>query len=163
MEIRFVVDHMLGKLAKYLRFMGYDVYYPPRDMDDDEIIRVARKEGRIVITRDKELAIRTNGIYIDSVDYREQLKIVVKKFNLHIDKDKFLSRCSICNEPLVKISKEEAREKVPEYVYQTHTEFYKCPKCHRIYWYGTHTERIERDLKEILGEVENEDRRERKG
>ncbi len=157
-EIKFVVDHMLGKLAKYLRFMGYDVYYPPRDMDDDEIIRFARKEGRTVITRDKELAHRVNGLYIDSVDYKEQLKIVVKRFNLRIDDDNFLSRCSICNEPLVKVKKEDVRGKVPEYVYQTHTEFYMCPKCHRIYWYGTHTEKIERDLMEILGEVKNEGR-----
>ncbi len=156
-EMKFLVDHMLGKLAKYLRFMGYDVFYPPHNMDDDEIIRIAESEERKIITRDKELAKRANGFYVKSEDYREQLKIVAKKFNLRMRKDMFLSRCSVCNEPLVKVPKEEIRGKVPEYVYETHDKFYMCPKCHRIYWYGTHTERIEKEIRKILKEGEKDE------
>ena len=158
-EMKFLVDHMLGKLAKYLRFIGYDVFYPPRNMNDDEIILIAERESRKIITRDKELARRANGFYVNSDDYREQLKLVAKKFNLRMRDDIFLSRCSVCNEPLKRISKEEVRGKVPDYVYETHDEFYICPKCHRIYWYGTHTERIEREIREILKDAgeENED------
>jgi len=156
-EIKFLVDHMLGKLAKYLRFMGYDVFYPPRNMSDNEIIRIAEKENRTIITRDRELAKRANGFYVKSGDYHEQLKMVAKKYRLKMNEEIFLSRCSVCNEPLVKVPKEEIRGKVPEYVYEHNDEFYICPKCHRIYWYGTHTERIERDIRKILEEGEKDE------
>jgi uncharacterized protein with PIN domain len=145
---------MLGKLAKYLRFMGYDTYYPDGKMSDDEILKIARKEGRVIITRDKELARRSNGFLVKSINYEEQLREVIKRFNLNTDN--ILSRCSVCNEPLIPVAKEEVRGKVPDYVYQNNDEFYICPKCHRIYWYGTHTAKIEKKIKEIMGE-EDED------
>jgi len=152
--VKFVVDHMLGKLAKYLRFMGYDTYYPTGRMSDDEIMEIARKEGRILLTRDKELAKRSGGIYVESENYEEQLKFVINRF--HLNTDSLLSRCSICNVPLVKVDKREIKDKVPEYVYEHQDEFYMCPKCGRIYWYGSHTERIERKIRELMGE-EDED------
>ncbi len=145
---------MLGKLAKYLRFMGYDTYYPNGKMSDDEILKIAKEEGRIIITRDKELAKRSNGFLVKSINYEEQLKEVIKKFNLNANN--MLSRCSVCNEPLIPISKKDIRGKVPDYVYQNTDEFYICPKCHRIYWYGTHTARIEKKIKDIMeGKNEN--------
>lgn len=147
--MKFLADHMLGKLAKYLRFMGYDTYYPSGDMSDEEIIEIAQREGRIILTRDKELAARANGIYIESDDYREQLRFLVEKFGL--SDDNLLTRCSVCNEPLVPVEKEKIRGRVPEYVYENHDEFYLCPKCNRVYWYGSHTERIEKEIREILG------------
>jgi len=152
--VKFVVDHMLGKLAKYLRFMGYDTYYPTGRMSDDEIMEIARKEGRILLTRDKELAKRSGGIYVESENYEEQLKFVINRF--HLNTDSLLSRCSICNVPLVKVDKREIKDKVPEYVYEHQDEFYMCPKCGRIYWYGSHTERIEKKIRELMGE-EDED------
>jgi len=152
--VKFVVDHMLGKLAKYLRFMGYDTYYPTGRMSDDEIMEIARKEGRILLTRDKELAKRSGGIYIESENYEEQLKFVINRF--HLNTDSLLSRCSICNVPLVKVDKREIKDKVPEYVYEHQDDFYMCPKCGRIYWYGSHTERIEKKIRELMGE-EDED------
>ncbi len=147
--MKFLADHMLGKLAKYLRFMGYDTYYPSGDMSDEEIIEIAQREGRIILTRDRELAARANGIYIESDDYREQLRFLVEKFGL--SDDNLLTRCSVCNEPLVPVEKEKIRGRVPEYVYENHDEFYLCPKCNRVYWYGSHTERIEKEIREILG------------
>ncbi len=148
--MKFLVDHMLGRLARYLRFMGYDTYYPSGDMSDDEILRIAHQEGRVVITRDRELARRSGGLLLRSGDYREQLKAVVREFNLKADN--MLSRCSLCNEPLVRVEKEEIRDRVPEYVYQHSEEFYLCPKCGRVYWYGSHTERIEREIREVMGD-----------
>ena len=148
---------MLGKLAKYLRFMGYDTYYPNGNLSDNELIKIAKEEGRIIITRDKELARRSNGSFLKSDNYKEQLKEVIENFNLNADN--LLSRCSICNEPLVPVKKEEIRNKVPAYIYEHNDEFYMCPKCHRIYWYGTHTEKIEREIKKIM-EESYEDRRE---
>lgn len=151
-DVKFLVDHMLGKLAKYLRFLGYDTYYPTGRMSDDEILALAKKEGRIIITRDRELARRSNGLYVESEDYKEQLKSVIKKFKL--DDENLLSRCSICNVPLVKVEKEKLRDKIPPYVYEHNDEFYMCPNCGRVYWYGTHTQRIEEKIKSILEETE---------
>ena len=145
---------MLGKLAKYLRFLGYDTYYPKKGMEDDELIRIAREENRIIITRDKELAKRSDGFYVTSENYLEQLKMVIEKFKL--SDENMLTRCSVCNEPLVPVEKEKIKDKIPPYVYEHNDEFYICPKCGRVYWWGTHTDRIEKTLREIMGE-KNED------
>jgi len=155
--VKFLVDHMLGKLAKYLRFMGYDTYYPSGNLSDNALIQIAKEERRIIITRDKELASRSNGFLVKSDCYEKQLREVIEHF--HLNADKLLSRCSVCNEPLVPVKKEEVKNKVPPYVYEHNDQFYICPKCHRIYWYGTHTERIERKIRKIM-EESYEDRRE---
>ena len=152
--MKFLADHMLGKLAKYLRFMGYDTYYPTGNMSDNEIIEIAKREKRIILTRDKELARRANGVYVGSDDYEEQLRFVVKKFKL--TSENMLSRCSLCNAPLEKVDKEKIKGKVPEYVYENHEDFCICPRCHRVYWYGTHTEKIEKEIKKITRDA-NED------
>ncbi len=152
--VKFLADHMLGKLARYLRFMGYDTYYPDGGMSDDEIIALAGEENRVILTRDKELAARSGGYFVRSDDYREQLRDVVSHFQLGCEA--MLSRCSLCNTPLVRVSREAVRGRVPQYVYEHTEEFYMCPTCKRIYWYGTHTERIERFLTGLLGE-EHED------
>jgi len=149
---------MLGKLAKYLRFLGYDTYYPKNRMSDDDLIKIAKDEGRIIITRDKELARRSGGFYVPSENYLEQLKMVIERYNLK--DDMMLTRCSICNEILVPVNKERVKDKIPPYVYEHQNEFYICPKCGRVYWWGTHTERIERTIRNILGD-EHENRRER--
>ncbi len=139
---------MLGKLAKYLRFLGYDAYYPSGKMSDEEIMEIARREERILLTRDRELARRAGGVYIESDRYEEQLKFVIKKFGL--EDAHLLSRCSICNVPLVPVEKEKVKDKVPPYVYEHNDEFYICPSCGRVYWYGSHTKRIEEKLRKIM-------------
>jgi len=149
--VKFLADHMLGKLAKYLRFMGYDTYYPDGKMSDEEIMELAKKEKRIILTRDRELAVRSGGYFVKSDKYEEQLKDVISQFSLNAEH--ILERCSICNEPLLPVSKEKVKGRVPEYIYQTHEEFYQCPKCGRVYWWGTHTERIEKKINEIIGEA----------
>ena len=148
--MKFIVDHMLGKLAKYLRFLGYDTYYPSGRMSDEEIMKIAAREDRVLLTRDKELARRSGGIYIESDNYEEQIRFVIRKFNLN--GDNMLSRCSVCNVPLKKVNKEEVKGKVPPYVYEHNDEFYMCPKCGRIYWYGSHTKKIEEKLRELMEE-----------
>ena len=151
--MKFIADHMLGKLAKYLRFMGYDTFYPSGKMSDSKILEIAKREGRILLTRDKELA-RRGGVYIESENYEEQLKFVISKF--HLSAEALLSRCSVCNTPLIRVEKEKIKDKVPEYVYEHNEEFYLCPNCGRVYWYGTHTERIKREIKKIMGETDED-------
>ena len=136
---------MLGRLAKYLRFLGYDTYYPNGDMSDNELLRIAREEERVLLTRDKELAMR-GGVLIESDDYREQFRFVVERFNLKTDNA--LTRCSVCNTVLVKVDRSYVKDSVPPHVYDTHDEFYQCPQCGRVYWWGSHTEKIIMFLKE---------------
>ncbi len=152
--MKFLVDHMLGKLAKYLLFMGFDTYYPSGSDSDNTLLRIAEKEGRIIITRDRELARRSNGFLVHSDNYRKQLKEIVKHFNLNTNH--MLTRCSVCNVLLIKVDREKIRDRVPLYVYEHSDVFFQCPKCERIYWFGTHTEKIKRDIEEIIGDV-NED------
>ncbi len=146
--VKFLADHMLGRLAKYLRFLGYDTFYPDGRMSDDEILIIAREEQRIILTRDRELALRSGGFLVRSDDYHAQLKEVVNKFNLNADK--MLTRCSVCNAILVPVAKEEVKDKIPEYVYAHNKEFYLCPQCGRVYWYGTHTDKIKRVIEDII-------------
>ncbi len=149
--MKFLADHMLGKLARYLRFMGYDTYYPSGDMSDDEILKIARKDGRVILTRDKELARRSGGLYVESEDYRQQLRQVIGFFGLTAER--MLTRCSVCNSLLFKVPKGDVFGKVPDYVYSHHEEFYMCPVCKRIYWYGTHTERIKNEIMLAIGDA----------
>ncbi|MEM1724952.1 MAG: Mut7-C RNAse domain-containing protein [Thermoplasmata archaeon] len=151
--MKFVTDHMLGRLAKFLRFLGYDTIYPDFSYDDDSIINLAKSENGILLSRDKEICSRyEKSFLIKSEDYIEQLKEVIKEFKL--DNKNMLTRCSICNVPLINIEKEKVIGKVPENVYNTHDEFYMCPSCGRIYWMGSHTKNIIERLEEVLN-IEN--------
>ena len=134
----FVADVMVGKLARWLRILGYDVLYSNR-FEDDEILHIARSENRIVLTRDVELHQRGLGqsVLIANDDYNEQIRQVISECGLH--KFAVLSRCAECNTPLAEADKESVFLKIPPYVYLTHDQFALCPTCDRVYWHGTHT------------------------
>ena len=147
MRERFVADSMLGTLAKWLRILGYDVLYF-RQIRDEDLILTARKEGRILLTRDKELARKfENSLYVPYLSTKDQLRFVVKRFGLSADG--FLSRCAIDNSPLERVPKEEVVGKVPEGVLERVDEFWRCPVCGRIYWRGTHVREMENWLREL--------------
>jgi len=144
---KFIADDMLGKLAKWMRILGYDtVYY--RTQIDNELIEQAQKEKRILLTRDIQLSrnwlVPTLLIKEETID--EQLKQVIQRFNLEIEEGLF-SRCPKCNTLLTEIKKEEIKEKIPEYVYQSYNEFWICPTCKRYYWAGTHWMNIKAKVK----------------
>ena len=146
--MKLLADHMLGSLARWLRFFGFDTAYPDV-LPDKELISLAKKEERVVLTRDKDLA-KVKGLtvlYVDSTNLEEQLTQVIKKFNLKI-KDSF-SRCSVCNSILIQVDKAAMEGKVPEKVYQWQDKFWKCPKCRKYYWQGTHFQGIKRKLEEL--------------
>ncbi len=128
---------MLGRLARWLRVLGYDTLYLP-ELDDAALARLARAEDRILLTRDRELA-RRKGLRVlllqdDQVE--QQLRIVVARLGLTAN-DAF-SRCIQCNIMLEEVNREEARPLVPPFVYNTQTRFRRCPQCGRVYWRGTH-------------------------
>jgi len=144
--VKFVVDFMCGRLARWMRILGYDTLYM-RDTDRGKLIEVARKEGRIIITRDTHLP-GTPGVKVfllSSEFIREQLKEIRKNF----PPAEMLTRCSLCNTPLEKVPKEKAKGNVPEYTYLTHDEFYYCPVCKKFYWEGTHCEFMREFLREV--------------
>jgi len=147
--MKFICDEMLGTLAKWLRIMGYDTEYA-KGMKDDEIIMKAAKEERIVLTRDKMLSKKAkNSLYINERTLDEQIERVVKKFNLKLDEEKLLSRCTICNLEVEEIEKSMVRGKVPEHVWKSHEKFWICPRCGRIYWMGSHWDNMKKRIERI--------------
>lgn len=148
--MKFLADHMLGRLARWLRMFGYDTLYP-RALKDNEIIKIVNKENRVLLTRDKTLANskNTKAILIESVNIEKQLEQVVKEANLKI-KNPF-SRCTICNYPIIKVEKKDVIKNVPEKVYQYNYEFWKCQNCSKIYWKGSHWEKICEKIKFYRG------------
>ncbi|HYS74282.1 MAG TPA: Mut7-C RNAse domain-containing protein [Thermoplasmata archaeon] len=138
--MKLLCDHMLGSLARWLRFMGYDTAYPEPG-PDRTLIERARAEDRILLTRDKELAGRVPGtVAVRSDVLEEQIREVASSLSLRLVDP--LSRCSLCNERLVQVPIEEVDGLVPEGVRSRHREFWKCPACRRVYWQGSHWDKM---------------------
>ncbi len=145
--MKFVVDAMLGTLAKRLRILGYDTYYDPA-LDDHQLVRLARAERRVLLTRDRELA-RRRGVevlLVASENLEEQIDQVLRALELVPDRP--FSRCPICNTPLQTLDRQDAEARVPPYVAHTHTRFSHCPGCQKVYWRGTHWRQMAKALAE---------------
>lgn len=136
--MKFVADHMLGRLAKWLRALGYDTVYSP-NLDDPDLVRISQAEGRLLLTRDTGIAKRkgVDCLLIGSDQLDEQLGQVVRHCGLQLDGE-LAPRCLRCNEVLDEVQREVARDLVPPYVWQTQSQFRRCPACSRLYWRGTH-------------------------
>ena len=148
-ELRFAADVMLGRLAKWLRVLGQDVIYG-RHLSGAGLIHAARQENRIILTRDRRLRLKQpqDSIFIESDDYREQLRQVVSTFHL-IPGDDLLKRCLICNFSLQPRSKTSVKQAVPEYVFSSQEHFYWCASCRRIYWPATHHQKMLQEIKNL--------------
>ena len=143
-KARFLTDVMLGSLAKWLRILGYDVAYD-NQIDDEQIIRRCRAEGRVALTRDTGLIHRLRTLrylFIQGDELVNQICEVLDYLGEEVDSTRLLTRCVECNTLLETISREAVRERVPPYVYQTQSRFKYCLSCRRIYWGGTHREQI---------------------
>ena len=146
--VRFAADSMLGRLAKALRMLGYDVTYDPF-VEDQALIRQARTEDRVLLTRDTGMLRRRDlprHVFVQSDHVAEQLAQVARELGLKLDAHAAFSRCIVCNSALEDASFESVRDRVPPYVYATQREFARCPGCGRIYWRGTHVERMQRTI-----------------
>jgi uncharacterized protein with PIN domain len=132
---RFVADHMLGSLARWLRIMGYDTVYD-KSLDDPGIANLARAESRFILTRDRELAKEPGALMIEADDLDLQLKAIAEKYGLKFHDNLF--RCSACNGELADLDKAQAKESVPEGAFENNEKFWKCSKCGKVYWKGTH-------------------------
>ena len=151
---KFIVDHNVGKLAKWLRIMGYDARFF-HGTDDADLVATALAEGRVILTRDTQIMKRrvvTNGrlkaILIQSDEPEQQMCQVINTLNLDCRFRPF-SLCLECNQPLQEKSKQQVKDRVPPYVFQTQDQYMECPACHRIYWRGTHWQAMTRRLKKF--------------
>jgi uncharacterized protein with PIN domain len=132
---------MLGTLAKWLRILGYDTVFDPA-LDDNQLVRLARAEDRVLLTRDRELAQRRGlrVLLIASQRLDDQVRQVLD--DLQLESNRAFSRCPVCNELLKPMDWETARSRVPVYVARTQQDFHFCPACQRIYWRGTHWQQM---------------------
>ncbi|QCQ20876.1 Mut7-C RNAse domain-containing protein [Desulfoglaeba alkanexedens] len=146
---RFVVDSMLGNVAKWLRVLGFDTASASiRTLDQLERFR---KEGRTAITRATRWRSRAGVVFLEADEPDAQLREVVSRLAIRLDEVDLLSRCLECNEPLEPVEQAEVLGRVPEFVARTETSFSRCPKCGRILWPGSHVVRMQARLRDMLG------------
>lgn len=148
--MKFLLTKELGRLAKWLRILGFDAVYFKQDNLSSLIIQALR-DNRIILTRNHRLP-KLRGfkiVVIKAEKIKEQLSEVLKVLEIKADSDRMFSRCIICNEELIDIEKEKVKDKVPEYVFKTQEDFVTCPKCKHIYWKGTHFGNVKNTLQEI--------------
>jgi uncharacterized protein with PIN domain len=153
-QIKLAVDSMLGTVAKKLRMLGFDCSYSA-DIEDDALLVAAKKQGRIIITKDTQLARKAKKHDIHSIEVvcpteKEQLVEIAKKLN--IKRYQFGAsdaRCPSCNGILRSIQKTLIIERIPPKISQNVDEFWICQGCSHIYWEGTHIRNLERLIAEI--------------
>ena len=150
--MRFAADRMLGKLAKWLRILGYDTLYS-RTLSNDRFLALA-DEGRILLSRNTRLVgkMAPDGlIFVEANDPKMQLQGLIGFLGLKPDPDKFFSRCTVCNGLLEPVEPEDVVGKVPDHIWTGHNRFSECTTCGRVYWPGSHLTRSRREIRRLLG------------
>ncbi len=135
---------MVARLARWLRLTGADVICEPA-LDGAALLRIARAEGRIMLTRDKRFKTAPNVLFIESNDFRAQLRQVLVRFRFDPRRHAF-TRCLECNQPLAMVPREAVARRVPPFVYASAAGFAQCGGCGKIYWSATHPQRARREL-----------------
>lgn len=158
---KFFVDRMLGRLIAWLRIFGYDTKsaldFEPAPDEDTMLIDVAKREGRILLSRDRALVDRakkagTDAVLLSSDDVKVQLEELLKRYDLDVDPN--MTRCTVCNSMLreateADIEKIRHSKEVPERLVINRAEFWVCDKCGKVYWQGSHWRNILKTAKEV--------------
>ncbi|MGE5353635.1 MAG: Mut7-C RNAse domain-containing protein [Acidobacteriota bacterium] len=150
-EPKFVLDVHLGKLARYMRMLGLDTLYD-NNYTKDDLVNISIEKRRTILTRDRNILKRndvTHGYWVRSEDAIKQAREVIERFHLERELKEF-SRCMECNGMLESVNKEEVIDEIPPKVEQSQTEFYRCPNCRKVYWKGSHYEK----MKKLIGKIE---------
>lgn len=151
-EYLFIADSMLGRLARWLRFMGFDTLYYP-DIADDKLIRIAREQDRFILTRDTRLVKRRGlkkYVLISSNDTFQQFLELIE--NLQLKRFHLFRRCVACNGQLMEIAdKSEVKDAVPEFVLLNSNMFVRCESCGKIFWEGSHLKNFIQITQGIIG------------
>jgi uncharacterized protein with PIN domain len=150
---------MLGSLARWLRLFGFDAEFAVPSLDDDEVARRARADGRWLLTRDRELAsVGPRTVLVRSTGLEAQLVEVFRRLGIEPDPQLDSTRCAECNGELSDVTVEQVEDVVPPYVLATAPRFRRCGGCGRVYWPGTHTEKIRATLERVAERLADESR-----
>ncbi len=152
--MKFILTKELGRLAKWLRILGFDTVYYNQDKPSSLIIQALRDE-RIILTRNQRLP-QARGLkilLIKNEKIKKQVEEVLNTFKVKPEPEMMFSRCILCNTELLEIEKEKVKDRVPEYVFNTQGHFITCPQCKRIYWQGTHWGNVKKTLGELAPHI----------
>lgn len=152
-EPKFVLDNHLGKLAGYLRLLGFDTVYR-NDFADPELASISSQKDRILLTRDRGLLKRkevTHGYCVRADDPQQQLLEVLRRFDIAAMADPY-SRCARCNGLLAPVSKEKVLDRLKPLTKKYYDRFMQCQSCQQVYWEGSHFD----DLNDFLSRVVEE-------
>jgi len=148
MNRKFLADAMLGRLARWLRILGFDTLYFS-EIADEVLVSISENENRVLLTRDTRLA-KKKGLeilFIRDDLWRNQLARFLNVFPL--DRTALFTRCLACNEKLLPVEKEEVKVLVPPYVFKTRDDFSRCPSCMKVFWAATHYEHMKTELGQL--------------
>ena len=156
--MKFLADSMLGKLARWLRMLGHDVTYNIQ-LNDNDLLELAKKENRVLLTKDLELYQRANAkgidtLYIEGKLESERLAEVAKRYGLALEIDMEKSHCPVCNTKLKAAPKEQLSGEVEKNTFTFYDKFWKCPNCGQVYWQGAHWKQISSTLREAQAKLE---------
>ena len=156
--MKFLADSMLGKLARWLRMLGQDVVYNIQ-LDDNELLDLAKKECRILLSKDLELYQRAiakdiDAFFVEGNKESERLAEVAKRYGLELAIDMEKSRCPVCNTKLNATQKEKLSGELQKNTFTYYEKFWKCPNCGQIYWQGAHWKQISNTLNEAKLKLE---------
>ena len=147
---------MLGSLAKWLRIFGYDTLYPDMITNDNEVLNIAKAEKRLLVTRDKELLIRGKKLLLDVLEIQttnlDQQLVQVLTY-MPIDHTQVLTRCTLCNTPLINVEKKATKTHVPPKVFETRDQFWYCSVCDKYYWMGTHYDNMIEKINKLMNKT----------
>jgi hypothetical protein len=149
---------MLGKLARWLRMLGQDVAYNVK-LDDNGLLDLAKKEGRVILSKDLELYQRAisrgiDAFFVEGKSESERLAEVAKRYGLNLTIDMEKSRCPVCNTKLTATPKGQLSGELQKNTFTYYEKFWKCPNCGQIYWQGAHWKQISSTLNEAQGKLE---------
>jgi hypothetical protein len=149
---------MLGKLARWLRMLGHDVIYTIQ-LNDNDLLELAKKENRVLLTKDLELYKRANAknldaLYLEGKSESERLAEVAKRYSLTLEIDMEKSHCPVCNTKLKATPKEQLSGEIEKNTFTYYDKFWKCPNCGQVYWQGAHWNQISNTLKEAQAKLE---------
>lgn len=147
----FACDAMLGSLARWLRFAGFDTFYDPK-LEDAQLAALARAQGRWLLTCDRRLAAKAGPrvLLLSGATVAQQVAELQSRLALSVDETRFFTRCSACNGEVVPVGRDEVLHLVPPYVAAHAQRFSRCCSCGKVYWPGTHEPRIRRTLRSLF-------------
>ena len=156
--MKFIADSMLGKLARWLRMLGQDVTYNVQ-LDDNQLLDLAKKESRVLLTKDLELYQRAasrgiEALFVEGKRESDRLAEVARRYGLTLAIDMEKSNCPVCNTKLKATSKDQLSGELQKNTFTYYEKFWKCPNCGQIYWQGAHWKQISNTLSEAQAKLE---------